>query len=161
MQQRVLEMRSSCILVCCLLILPFSLSGCLEARLWLSDQSRLPKWVVVPEGKNRNDFSVKMESHSTITNGKIIFKIYEKNNFFHIQEYEITTDMQPNMRPTQTKSPAEGFPKGFPKYIPITVNGITDIAEQRKMEPIFYMTDDPDIWKELGVEEQQGTPITL
>ena len=33
-----------------------------------------------------------------------------------------------------------------------TVNGITDIIEFRKMEPVFYMTDDPAVWKELGVE---------
>jgi len=122
--------------------------------LWLSDQSRLPKWVVVPKGKNRNDFSVKMESHSTFAAGKIIFKIYDKNNVSPIQEYEITTDMQSDILPVQLKSPPEGFPQGFPKYIPITINGITDIVEQRKMEPVFYMTDNPDVWKELGVERK-------
>ncbi|MFH1021538.1 MAG: hypothetical protein V1782_13155 [Pseudomonadota bacterium] len=134
------------------MIIPLSLSGCLEARLWLSDQSRLPKWVVVPKGKNRNDFSVKMESHSTVTAGKIIFKIYYKDNVSPIQEYEITTTMQSDILPAQLKLPPKGFPQGFPKYIPITVNGITDIVEQRKMEPVFYMTDDPSIWKEFGVE---------
>jgi hypothetical protein len=49
------------------------------------------------------------------------------------------------------KNPPQGFPPGSPAYEVITVNGITDIVEHRKPEPIFYMTDDPAVWKELGV----------
>ncbi len=40
---------------------------------------------------------------------------------------------------------------GYPAYEVITVNGVTDIVEFRHMEPIFYMTDDPRVWKELGI----------
>jgi len=40
---------------------------------------------------------------------------------------------------------------GYPSYEVITLNGITDIIEHRRMEPIFYVTDDPAVWKELGV----------
>jgi hypothetical protein len=36
----------------------------------------------------------------------------------------------------------------------VTVNGITDIVERRTMEPVFYMTDDPAVWKELGVQQE-------
>jgi hypothetical protein len=45
----------------------------------------------------------------------------------------------------------------YPQYFAVTVDGITDIVEHKKMEPIFYMTDDPAIWKELGVM-QRGSP---
>ena len=47
------------------------------------------------------------------------------------------------------KSAPAGFPPGYPAYEVITVNGITDIVEHRKMEPYFFMTDDPAVWKEL------------
>lgn len=137
-----------------LLIILFSLAGCLESKFNLSDQSRLPKWFVVPEGKNRKDFSVKMELHSTATGGKVIFNLFEKDNFFHTQEYEITTDIQPSIRSVQIKSQPEGIEQGYPRYKVITVNGITDIVELRKREPVFYMTDDPDVWRELGVERK-------
>lgn len=140
------------ILICCLLTIVFSLYGCVEARLWLSDQSRFPKWFIMPEGKNRNDFSMKMESHSTLTGGKIIFKVYEKDSIVPFQKYEIVTNSQNDMLPLQSKSAKKGAPVGFPKYIITIVNGITDIAEQRQMEPVFYMTDDPVVWKEFGVD---------
>ncbi len=39
----------------------------------------------------------------------------------------------------------------YPAYEVITVNGVTYIVEHLHMEPIFYMTDDPRVWKELGV----------
>jgi hypothetical protein len=47
-----------------------------------------------------------------------------------------------------------GFSPGYPSYSVITVNGITDIIEHRKPEPIFYITDDPAVWKELGVGQK-------
>ena len=42
-----------------------------------------------------------------------------------------------------------GFGPDDPAYEIITVNGITEIIEYRKMEPVFYITDDPAVWKEL------------
>jgi hypothetical protein len=56
--------------------------------------------------------------------------------------------------PLQLKHPAPGFPPGYPAYEIIAVNGITDIIEHRKPEPIFYITDDPAVCKELGAEQK-------
>jgi hypothetical protein len=50
--------------------------------------------------------------------------------------------------PFQLKNPPQGFPSGYPSYEAITVNGITEIIEHRKMEPIFYVTDDTAVWKQ-------------
>ena len=38
-------------------------------------------------------------------------------------------------------------PSGYPAYKAITVNGITDIIEHRKMERLLYVTDNPAVWK--------------
>jgi hypothetical protein len=46
----------------------------------------------------------------------------------------------------------ERQPFHYPRYVAITVNGVTDIIEHRTMEPIFYVTDDPAVWKELPGE---------
>jgi hypothetical protein len=51
--------------------------------------------------------------------------------------------------PFELKHPPQGFPPGYPTYEVITVNGITDIIEHRRMEPIFYVTDDLAVWNEL------------
>jgi hypothetical protein len=56
--------------------------------------------------------------------------------------------------PLQLNHPPPGFPHGYPAYEIITVKGITDIIEHRKMEPVFYVTDDPAVWKELGVAQK-------
>jgi hypothetical protein len=52
--------------------------------------------------------------------------------------------------PFELKHPPQGFPPGYPAYEVITVNCVTEIIEHRKMEPIFYVSDDAAVWKELG-----------
>ena len=133
----------------------FCLTGCLESSFQLSGDSRLPKWFDVPDGADRNNFSVTMDLYSTFSGGEAVIKLFQKDKTFHMQEYTITTEEQPNIRSVQLKSPPEGFQKGYPRYKVVKINGITDIIELRKMEPFFYMTDDPVIWKELGVEQGQ------
>jgi hypothetical protein len=51
--------------------------------------------------------------------------------------------------PLHLKHPPQGFAPGYPAYNIINVNGITEIVEYRKPEPVFYITDDPIVWKEL------------
>jgi hypothetical protein len=50
--------------------------------------------------------------------------------------------------PFELKNSPQGFPSGYRSYEAITVNGITEIIEHRKMEPIFYVTDDTAVWKQ-------------
>ena len=103
-----------------------------------SDDSRLPKWFVLPEGMERSDFTVKMDLHSTFSGGKNVFKLYKKGTFLPIQKFTVTSDMQPSIFGKELKSPPDGFPKGYPCYIVITKDDITDIIELRKMEPFLY-----------------------
>jgi hypothetical protein len=35
-----------------------------------------------------------------------------------------------------------GVAAGYPAYAPITVDGMTEMIENRGAEPVFYMTDD-------------------
>lgn len=135
-----------------LLIVLFSIVGCLESRFQLSSESRLPKWFAVDNEMRREDLLVHMELHSTFSGGKAVFTLSQKNKLFHIQEYTITSEEQPGIRSEQLKSPPDGSPKGYPRYKVVTINGITDIIELRKMEPFFYMSDDPAVWKEFGVK---------
>lgn len=137
-----------------LLTLLFGIGGCLESSFQLSEESRLPKWFSIPQGEKRSDLSVQMDLHSTFNGGKAIFKLYRKGSLLSIKKYTVTTNDQPNIRSVQLDSQPEGFPQGYPRYKVVTIHGNTDIIELRKMEPIFYMTDDPAIWRELGVEQK-------
>lgn len=124
----------------------FFLSGCLEASFKLSPESRLPKWFEVPNNVPRSDITITMDSYSTLSGGRYIFKMKEKDSIFNekkiIVDYRMTKELESKERPL-------GFHKGYPAYEAVTVNGVTDIIEYRKMEPVFYMTDNPTIWREL------------
>lgn len=50
--------------------------------------------------------------------------------------------------PFHLDNPPQGFAPGYPAYEPITVDGMTEMIEHRRMEPIFYITDDPVVWKQ-------------
>jgi len=45
-------------------------------------------------------------------------------------------------------------PVVYPGYEVVIANGITDVMEHRRQEPIFYITDDPEIRRVLGVPVQ-------
>lgn len=36
-------------------------------------------------------------------------------------------------------------PHSYPHYVIVSANGIVEVIEHRKMEPVFYVTDDPSI----------------
>jgi len=121
-----------------------------ESTFELASESRLPKWITLPPGLTRADVSIKMSYYvkpwgrsATFilqdTKGKIRTKVYGKVK---------------GSGPFQLKHPPHGFPSGYPSYEVITVNSITEIIEHRKMEPIFYVTDDPAVWKELGAGQK-------
>ena len=121
-----------------------------ESTFELASESRLPKWNTLPPGLTRADVSVTLSYYSVpwggiatfilqTTKGQTLKKVYGKVK---------------GLEPLQLKNSPPGFPPGYPSYEIITVNGITDIIEHRKMEPIFYITDDPAVWKELGVGQK-------
>jgi hypothetical protein len=39
----------------------------------------------------------------------------------------------------------------YPSYKILTARGLTEVIEHRRMEPIYYVTDDPDVRRKLGV----------
>ncbi len=51
-------------------------------------------------------------------------------------------------KPFVPRNSPQGYPSGYPAYELITVNGTTEVIEHRKMEPIFYISDDPAVRKE-------------
>lgn len=129
-------------------VLFFSITGCLESSFELASESRLPKWFAVPEGLTRGDLRVTMDYY---TDGDVVFKLYSKDKFLVLQE---VTGITRGNRPIKLKNPPAGFPKHYPSYQVITVGNKTDIIEHRKMEPVFYVADDPNIWKEFEVHHQ-------
>jgi hypothetical protein len=118
-----------------------------EATFQLASESRLPKWITLPPGLARTDVSITMSYYSMPWGGSATFILRDTKGQIRTKVHGKTRGLGPN----QLKHPPQGFPPGYPSYEVITVNGITEIIEHRKMEPIFYITDDAAVREELGV----------
>jgi hypothetical protein len=114
-----------------------------EATFNLADDSRLPKWITLSPEVTRGNASLTMNYYDVpwrITQ----FMLRDKNG--HVLKKE--NGKMKCRAPFELKNPPHGFPSGYPAYEAIAVNGITEIIEHRKMEPIFYVTDDPAVWEQ-------------
>jgi hypothetical protein len=122
-----------------------------ESTFELASESRLPKWITLPPGLTRADVSITMSYYIKLWGGRsATFILRDKKR----EVLKKVTAKERGLEPLQLKHPPPGFPPGYPAYEVITANGITEIIEHRKMEPIFYITDDPAVWKELGVTQK-------
>jgi hypothetical protein len=121
-----------------------------ESTFELASESRLPKWITLPPGLTRADVSITMNNYVNPWGRSATFILQDKKK--HILTKVDGKDK--GLEPLYLKHPPQGFPPGYPAYEVVTVNGITEIVEYRKPEPIFYVTDDPAVWKELAVGQK-------
>lgn len=115
-----------------------------ESSFQLAKESRMPRWIVLPPGRTPADVSVGMDYYIKPWGRSAGFFLRDKDGRTLKKQYG-------EMRcraPYQLETPPQGFPEGYPSYEAITVNGITEIIEHRRMEPIFYVTDDATVWKQ-------------
>lgn len=127
-----------------IMFLVFCVAGCKEASFDLSPESRLPKWIEVESSLSRNDYNLTMDYYLGPRSAEAVFKLYDLNGKKKIQ---LKGDI--SRYPLKLKNPPLGYPKNYPMYQVITINGVTDIVEHRKMESNFHMTDDQAVWEEL------------
>jgi len=117
-----------------------------ESTFELSSESRLPKWITLPPGHTRADVSISMSYYDALWGNNVKFIVQDRKSPILAKLY----GKEKSGGPFHLKHPPQGFPDGYPMYEVITVDGTTDIIEHRKMEPVFYVTDDPAVWIELG-----------
>ncbi len=123
----------------------------MELSFELASTSRLPKWIELPESYERNQFKLKIDYYLNSSGGEAIFNLLdEKGKTLKVVKGSILR------KPLTLKKQLEGYSKGYPKFQIITINGITDVIEHKKMESKFYMADDSDVLKEFGVNQDDG-----
>jgi hypothetical protein len=115
-----------------------------EATFTLANDSRLPKWVTLPPGLTRPGISLTMSYYVIPWGRSAQFTLRDKNK----QTLEKEGGRMKCLEPFRLRNPPPGFPSGYPSYEAVTINGITEIIEHRKMEPTFYVTDDAAVRKE-------------
>jgi hypothetical protein len=139
------------LLLCVALVILGSAVGCdwfSESTFELASDSRLPKWIVIPPGLTRSGVSVTMSDYVWPWGSSATFTLRNAKG-------ETLAKIDGKVRglsPATLKNPPPGFPPGYPSYEVTTVKDMTEVIEHKKMEPIFYVTDDPAVLKELGVQ---------
>jgi hypothetical protein len=115
-----------------------------ESTFTLAGGSRLPKWVTLPPGLTRADVSLAMSYYIRPWGSSAQFTLRSKNGRVMMKEDGKVRCKEP----FQLKSSPQQPPSGYLTYEPISINGITEIIEHRKMEPTFYVTDNSAVWKQ-------------
>jgi hypothetical protein len=138
------------LLACVVLAFFGSTMGCgwfPESTFELASESRLPKWITLPPGLTRADVSLSMSYYVWPWGRRATFVLRGAKG----KTLTKASGKVRGLGPNQLKESRPGSPVGYPSYEVITVNGMTEIIEHRKMEPTFYVSDDPAVRKELGV----------
>jgi hypothetical protein len=115
-----------------------------ESTFQLARESRLPKWIALPSGVARADVSITMSYYNVPWGGRAVFLLQDAKG----KTLEKVYGKEKCRYPFYPKDPPPGFPPGYPAYQEVIVNDTTELIEHRKMEPVFYITDDPTVWKE-------------
>lgn len=126
------------------------LAGCNlfpEASFELARESRLPKWFVLPPGLSRTDVTVTMDYYSKASGRTATFILLDKKK----QKIAEANGTLQGEKSHSLKNPTAGFPSDYPSYEIVTVNGVTEVIEHRRMEPFFYITDDPTVLAAFGL----------
>jgi hypothetical protein len=118
-----------------------AITGCFESSFDLASESRLPQGMAIPPGLTRADVSVTVDCPLL---PKAIFTLRDKSGK---KLATVTGKIKSNV--LYLKSTPQRPEPRYPNYTLVAINGVIEIMEQRRLEPILYITDDPAIREEL------------
>ncbi len=145
-ERRVLRVTLLCVV---LLAACHPVRGCAESQFTLAPESRLPKWFALPAGVQRGEVEVSLTYYpAPLIGSEPVATVTFDPPRGSRQEVVAT----PRTREPQTLQPYTGTgPIPYPMYAVLTANGITEVIEHRRMEPVFYISDDLEVRRKLGV----------
>ena len=123
--------------------------GCAESEFELAPEARLPRWFAIPPGMSRSDLTVTLTYYFPLVGSGRSATVTLRTRQGKTLSTIVATlrGMEP-----QTTEPYSGTGRiPYPSYEVITANGMTEIIEHRRMEPLFYINDDADVRRKLAV----------
>jgi hypothetical protein len=123
--------------------------GCAESQFELAPESRLPKWFTLPAGGQRSEVAVTLAYYPAplIGSERIATVTLRTRQGAH---EEVVATLKGH-EPLTLEPHSETGPIPYPSYELLTANGVTEVIEHRRMEPVFFITDDPEVRRKLGV----------
>lgn len=101
---------------------------------------------------NRSDLNVTLDYYIGPGGRTATVKLYDKSG----SRLKKVSGKQMGLHPLTFTPHVLGQPLPRPSYEVITFDGVVDIVEHRKMEPVFYMTDDPAVWEKWAPDANQS-----
>lgn len=135
-------MTTRMLLLPCVSVGLFLLQGCEyfpESSFTLADGSRLPAWIDVPSGTGRGDAHLTMSYYIKPSGRSAVFSLKVRGKNLQSVRAELGCS-----KPFKLA----GATADYPSYEAISYNGRTEMIEHKKMEPIFYVSDDPVVRKQ-------------
>jgi hypothetical protein len=116
-----------------------------ETNYTLAPESRLPGWFHSPEGSSRSSLTVSYASYAG--GSKYVFRLWDVrgNRIAEVTALDIRTH-------PDTLQRMGGTDDRYPHYWVVAANGVTEVLEYRKVEPLFYVSDDPVLRDEAGIK---------
>jgi len=116
-----------------------------ESEFTLSGESRLPRWFKLPDGTSRQDLNVKMSYYYD----HVKFELSNKKSFWPFSS-EVVRGEVLNERPLKLQRVDPRLPPGYRvEYSVVKVNGVIEIVEHFRTEPVFDLSDDPEVRAQL------------
>jgi hypothetical protein len=118
--------------------------GCVEAKFTLATDSRLPRWFVNPANLQRADITVTLQYLTpSRENDDALLEMRDSHGQL-LSSVRGQACWHPVME--NKKNKFGGFDSNsYPHYRYIKANGSIEVIEHRQMEPIFRISDDPDL----------------
>lgn len=123
--------------------------GFLESEFNLSPDSRLPAWYPkLPDGYSKADVTIRMQYYAPL---------FDVDNVVFLVESGGRTLYKGTGRsvhhPKYWAWAHKDWPaRAHPGYVNVTLDGKTEIIEHRKMEPIFYVSNEEAVKQTMGAE---------
>ncbi len=125
--------------------------GCAESQFDLAPGSRLPRWFTLPACVQRKDVEVALSYYIPLIGSERTATVTLRT-----RQGKTLSEVVATLRgrePLTLEPHSDTGPIPYPGYEVLTANGITEIIEHRRMEPIVYITDDPEVRRKLGVDQ--------
>lgn len=131
-------MRKGFIYILLIALAACSSRGCVESEFHLAKDSRLPVWFHIPDGMNRQDLDVILTYYTTGPAEMTLLDIRGGNS-----KSLITIKGENKHHPEYWAWAQQDWPKrSHPGFVVINVNGVSEIIEHKKMEPLFYVSNE-------------------
>ena len=138
--------RTLLLCICTLATVGQSLVGCdrfPESTFVLASDSRLPIWIKVPPGVAISSLKLTISYYIRPLGANAVFSLQDKDTVIEKLDAKVIC-----RTPFTVPAHSSGSASGYPLYQAVSVKSVTEIIEHRRMEPVFYVTDNASVWKQ-------------